>query len=125
MRIPLRAPAAALVLLLAGGRSASAAFRKPTRPEDLAARAALAATHGGRVAKVARENEGGATWEVEVWLPQRRRVDVLLDPRYRVLDVSNEQDPAETPAGRRARSPCARGSRRASAPRCARACAAA
>jgi len=102
MRIPLGAPAAALLLLLAGGRSATAAFLKTTRPEDLAARAALAATHGGRVGKVARENEGGATWEVEVWLPKRRKVDVLLDRRYRVMNVSNEQDPAETPAGRRA-----------------------
>ena len=102
MRNLLLAPPAALFLFLAGVSAAPVAARKPTRPEDRAARAALAATHGGRVVKVARENEGGTTWEVEVWLPKRRKLDVLLDSRYRVMNVSNEQDPAETPAGLRA-----------------------
>jgi hypothetical protein len=101
MRHPIAAPAAAILLLLSFVAIAPAATW-PTRPEDRAARAALAATHGGRVAKVARENEGGATWEAEVWLPKRRKVDVLLDSRYRVMNVSNEQDPGETPAGLRA-----------------------
>jgi hypothetical protein len=46
---------------------------------------------------VNRENEKGAYWEVEVWLPEGRKVDVLLDSRFRVFNVSDEQDQGDGP----------------------------
>ena len=99
-RIPTLA-AGALAILAVGAAEVRGAG-KPVRAEDRAARAAVAATRGGKAMKVAREDEGGAAREVEVWLPKGRKVDVLLDSRYRVLKVSDENDPGDFPSGIRA-----------------------
>jgi hypothetical protein len=67
-------------------------------PEQKAAKAAVDAARGGKARKVNRENEKGAYWEVEVWLPQGRKVDVLLDSKFRAFNVSDERDPGDGPA---------------------------
>ncbi|MGH7730131.1 MAG: PepSY domain-containing protein [Candidatus Eiseniibacteriota bacterium] len=62
---------------------------------DRIAEAALAAAGGGTVTDVDQDFEGGATWEVEIRKPDGRRMDVLLDARFQVLNVSGEQDDGE------------------------------
>ena len=63
---------------------------------DRASEAALAAAGGGTVIDVDQDFEAGATWEVEIRTPDGRRMDVLLDARFQVLDVSGEVDDRET-----------------------------
>lgn len=66
-----------------------------TGPEaDAAKRAALEATGGGTVNAVERDNEAGATWEVEVTKDNGATVDVRLDERYQlvVIDGDSEED---------------------------------
>ena len=93
--------AGALAVLLSGIASAAVTKKPATRSENRAARAAVAATRGGKAVKVARETEKGATWEVEVLMPRARRLDVLLDARFRAINVSDEREPDEMPAGRK------------------------
>lgn len=83
--------------------------KKPPRPSDAdrAAAAAVTAARGGKAVKVARETEGGATWEVEV-LRDRRRLDVLLDSKFRAIHVSDEREPVEVRAGKTGSTPAAR-----------------
>jgi peptidase YpeB-like protein len=59
---------------------------------DRASDVALEAAGGGTVLDVDQDFEAGATWEVEIRMPDGRRVDVLLDASFQVLDVSGEQD---------------------------------
>jgi uncharacterized membrane protein YkoI len=59
---------------------------------DRAAQAALDAVGGGKVLDVDRENEGGATWEVEILKSDGTEADVLLDAQFRVLNVGSERD---------------------------------
>jgi len=88
--------------VLIGGAIAAPRPRRSAggRDTDRAARAALAATRGGKAVKAGRESEDGATWEVEVLRPDSRRVDVLLDARFRVINVSDEREPNEWGADR-------------------------
>ena len=60
-----------------------------------AADAALRHMGGGKVQDVDRENEGGATWEVEMTTPDGRFVEVHLDNDFRVLSTSGERDANE------------------------------
>jgi len=62
---------------------------------DRASEAALAAAGGGTVIDVDQDFEAGATWEVEIRTLEGRRMDVLLDARFQVLDVSGEEDDRE------------------------------
>jgi len=64
---------------------------------DRAARAALDEVGEGRVLDVDRDLEGGATWEVEILLGNGTVVDVLLDDRFRVLNVGDEREAGERP----------------------------
>ena len=96
---------AALAVVLCG--AVAAPKKKPPSDVDRAAQAAVAAARGGKAVKVARETEGGATWEVEV-LRDRQRLDVLLDSKFRAIHVSDEREPVEVRAGRTGSSPSAR-----------------
>lgn len=54
--------------------------------------AALRATGGGTVQESERDNEHGATYEVEVRKPDGSVVDVRLDSSYRVIAVDGDQE---------------------------------
>ncbi|MFZ6005285.1 MAG: hypothetical protein ACOYXM_15275 [Actinomycetota bacterium] len=70
-----------------------------TGPEaDAATAAALELTGGGTANAVERDNEAGATWEVEVTKPDGTTVDVRLDEAYElvVIDDDNESPDDDT-----------------------------
>jgi len=98
MRTRFPALAAGALAILVAASTATAASRWLMSPEQKAAKAAVAATRGGKARKVARENEKGASWEVEVWMPNGRKMDVLLDSKFRAFNVSDERDPGDGPA---------------------------
>jgi uncharacterized membrane protein YkoI len=52
---------------------------------DRASKAALAETGGGKVTESERDNENGATYEVEVTKADGSQVDVRLDDRFKVV----------------------------------------
>lgn len=94
-RLPALAAGALAVLVVASTATAKTKWFKS--PEERAAKAAVAATRGGKARKVNRENEKGASWEVEVWLPQGKKKDVLLDSKFRAFNVSDERDAGDWP----------------------------
>jgi len=98
MRTRFQALVAGALTILVAASTARAASKWRMSPEERAAKAAVAATRGGKARKVARENERGASWEVEVWLPHERKVDVLLDSKFRAFNVSDERDPGDGPS---------------------------
>lgn len=108
MRVrPVSLAASVLSVLTAGLGMADTTGKKLVHGDEArAVRAAVEATHG-KAFKVARDNEAGASWEVEVHTPKGRRADVLLDRRFQVLNVSDEQDPIEKP-GRKGSSAAAK-----------------
>ena len=59
---------------------------------DRARQAALARLPGGKVNAVERDNEKGATWEVEVTKSNGETVDVRLDANYRVIVVDGDSE---------------------------------
>ena len=59
---------------------------------DAATAAALEATNGGHANSVERDNENGATWEVEVARPDGTTVDVRLDDQYRVVVIEGDSE---------------------------------
>ena len=64
-----------------------------TGPEaDRATEAALEATDGGTANSVERDNENGATWEVEVTREDGTTVDVRLDEDYEVVVVEGDSE---------------------------------
>lgn len=64
-----------------------------TGPEaDAATVAALEATGGGTANSVERDNEHGATWEVEVTKPDGTTVDVRLDAGYEVVIIEDDSE---------------------------------
>lgn len=81
------------------GAIAIADKERPVAPSDVdkASRAAVEAAGGGTATSVDRDREGGATWEVEVVKPDGSHVDVLLDGRFRVLNVGPEREATEPP----------------------------
>ncbi|HEX7186859.1 MAG TPA: PepSY domain-containing protein [Actinomycetes bacterium] len=98
----------AAVLILAGGAGAATAMATgddgdvtvtgPTA--DLATEAALEATGGGTANAVERDNENGATWEVEVTKPNGSTVDVRLDENFAVVVIeADDEDADEGPGG--------------------------
>jgi hypothetical protein len=63
---------------------------------DRARAAALAHLGGGTANAVERDDEDGATWEVEVTKPDGETVDVRLDGRYRVVVVEGDSEEADS-----------------------------
>ena len=61
---------------------------------DDATEAALDATGGGTANSVERDNENGATWEVEVTQPDGTTVDVRLDENYDVVVIEGDAEDA-------------------------------
>jgi hypothetical protein len=91
------AGAAALVALALGGAAIANATQggggKLTRVEATkASAAALRATGGGKVQAYERDNEDGATFEIEVRKPDGSVVDVRLDASYNVVVIDGDQE---------------------------------
>jgi hypothetical protein len=64
-----------------------------TGPEaDAATAAALEATGGGTANAVERDDEDGATWEVEVTKTGGQTVDVRLDEGYEVVVIEGDSE---------------------------------
>ena len=59
---------------------------------DQATAAALKATGGGTANAVERDNENGATWEVEVTKKDGDTVDVRLDENYTVVVIEGDSE---------------------------------
>lgn len=59
---------------------------------DKARAAALAHLSGGHANAVERDNEDGATWEVEVTKTDGNTVDVRLDANYKVVGVEGDSE---------------------------------
>lgn len=93
---------AALVALALGGAAvagAGGAFdnEDPLKGQELqrASAAALAATGGGTVNETERDDEKGATYEVEVTKPNGTTVDVRLDSSYKVVAINSDSEKAD------------------------------
>lgn len=91
----------AVVGLLAAGGGATYAVagggddgdKQDTGPgADRARAAALELVKGGKVNAVERDNEDGATWEVEVSRPDGKEVDVRLDENYGVVVIEGDTE---------------------------------
>ena len=104
-RIVIGASVAAVAVVVAAGvaaaASASGGEDGVTGPDaDKAIAAALAETGGGTANSVERDNEDGATWEVEVTRPDGTTVDVRLDADFAVVVVEGDSDAgADAPDG--------------------------
>ena len=88
---------AALAALALGGAAIANATQgggsKLTRAEaSKASAAALRATGGGKVQAHERDDEDGATYEVEVRKPDGSVVDVRLDASYGVVVIEGDQE---------------------------------
>src|SRR5262245_4506116 len=88
---------AVLAAGLAGGAVALAGADEQghtpaTAEEHQVVAAALAETGGGHANAVERDNEKGATWEVEVAKPDGTTVDVRLDANLHVITVDADQE---------------------------------
>lgn len=59
---------------------------------DRAKAAALEITNGGTANSVERDDENGATWEVEVTKPDGQTVDVRLDQGYERVVVEGDSE---------------------------------
>ena len=85
-------------VLVAGGLGAAAVVQAGDDDAvsgpyaDAATAAALQITGGGTANSVERDNENGATWEVEVTKPGGATVDVRLDAAYRLVVVEGDSD---------------------------------
>jgi Peptidase propeptide and YPEB domain len=88
---------AALAALALGGAAIANATQggggKLTQSEaSKASAAALRATGGGEVQAYERDNEDGATYEVEVRKPDGSVVDVRLDASFDVVVIDGDQE---------------------------------
>ncbi len=89
-----------VAVLVGGGVAAAGGFETGedgsqdyTQAEaDRAEDAALEATGGGTVNEVERDDENGATWEVEVTKPDGTTVDVRLDESYAVVVIEGDSE---------------------------------
>ena len=101
--ILLAALATAAVLALGGATWAIAGGGddegNATGPEANRAKAAAIAHVGGTANAVERDDEKGATWEVEVTKPSGDSVDVRLDANYRVVAVDTDSETADDNGG--------------------------
>src|SRR5215218_5219266 len=74
---------------VAGGGGEDAKEQVSGPGADRAREAALAA-HPGTANAVERDNENGATWEVEITGNEGKTVDVRLDENYRVVVIEGD-----------------------------------
>ena len=94
---------AVAIMAVAGGTGAALAVTGSsndgaTGPDaDKAVAAALKLTDGGTANAVERDNEKGATWEVEVKKPDGTTVDVRLDASYRLVAIDSDSENADAP----------------------------
>ena len=70
-----------------GGEDAREQVSGPGADE---ARSAALAAHPGTANAVERDNENGATWEVEITGSDGKTVDVRLDENYKVMAVEGD-----------------------------------
>jgi hypothetical protein len=70
-----------------------------TGPAADRAKAAALARVGGNANAVERDNEKGATWEVELTKADGNTVDVRLDQNYRVIAVDSDSETNDDGAG--------------------------
>jgi outer membrane lipoprotein SlyB len=68
---------------------------------DKAKAAAVAALGGGTANAVERDNEHGASWEVEVTKSNGQTVDVRLDANYKLLVVDGDSESPDDHSGSR------------------------
>lgn len=79
-----------------GGSAEDDGEGRVSGPEaDKATAAGLEATGGGTANAVERDNEKGATWEVEITKPDGTTVDVRLDEGYKVLVIDDDSETAD------------------------------
>jgi hypothetical protein len=89
---------AATAVVLAGGAAAFAGGSDDDGPTptgfeaERAIEAGLAATGGGHANSLERDDEDGATWEVEVTKPDGATVDVRLDAAYQVVVIEGDEE---------------------------------
>ena len=96
-----------VTLLVGGGVAAAGGFEAGEEDShdytqaqaDDASAAALEATGGGEVNSVERDDENGATWEVEVTKTDGTTVDVRLDESYAVVVIEGDTEDAGEDAG--------------------------
>jgi hypothetical protein len=87
------AAAAGGAIALAGNSDSEGGVTGPQA--DRAIRAALEVTGGGTANAVERDNENGATWEVEVSTPEGNTVDVRLDDQYGLVIIEGDGESAD------------------------------
>ena len=95
-KVTILAMTAIATAILAGGAIAIAGNDSEggvTGPDaDRATAAALDATGGGTANAVERDDENGATWEVEVTKPDGTTVDVRLDSDFEVVVIEGDTE---------------------------------
>jgi uncharacterized membrane protein YkoI len=98
---------AAAIALGAGGIGVAQAVggdesdEQATGPQaERAKQAALAATGGGRVTGIEREDEGDTAWEVEVALDDGRHTEVALDQNLKRVSQETDKDGGEDKDGK-------------------------
>lgn len=95
------AGAAGTALAIGGGGAALAVGGGDSSVSGATARkavaAALAATGGGRANSVERDDENGATYEVEVRKTDGSTVDVRLGADFRVIVVESDSEQGDGP----------------------------
>lgn len=104
MKRKLIAAGAAVAVLATGGAGAAMAFggggddgdSSLTGPDaNKAIAAALKETGGGHANAVERDNEKGATYEVEVRRTDGSTVDVRLDSQYQLVAIDSDSEQAD------------------------------
>lgn len=86
-----------VLALAAGGAGSASAIGSDDHPvagnsSDQARAAAVRYTGGGRAGTVEADSEHGATWGVEVTKPDGSSVDVRLDARYKLVEITSNAD---------------------------------
>ena len=99
-KLKITAAAAAAVVLAFGGAAIVQASGddgegKASGPQaEQATAAALKITKGGEANSVERDDENGATWEVEITKTDGKTVDVRLDADYKLVIVEGDSEDA-------------------------------
>jgi hypothetical protein len=81
---------AGVATALGSGNDSGSAANDPGAGKAKAA--ALEITGGGKANQVERDNENGATWEVEVTKPDGNTVDVRLDGSFKKVAVESDSE---------------------------------
>ncbi len=92
--IAIAAGGAGAALAVGGGGGETGGGSVSGAAADRASAAALTITGGGTANAVERDNEQGATWEVEVTKPDGTTVDVRLGADYGLVVVDSDSESA-------------------------------